>query len=201
MAEMKDLRSRKGKDKFIAEGQAPKILLEKALSNMLNGAPRIYDTPAELARGVVEYFEACHSDGQPLTITGLTIWLGFASRQSFYDYEKEVAQGFSYIAKTARLLIENSYETKLDNAYCTGAIFALKNMGWTDQRVNVNVPLEQAQVFKIGDQSFHFGPSGVKVVDLHQGPAGTYSAAPDTPPAKHSSGGEGFLPDDYLGTS
>jgi len=65
------------------------------------------------------------------TITGLTIYLGFESRQSFYDYEKK--EGFSYTIKRARLFIECEYEEQLQIGNTTGAIFALKNMGWIDK--------------------------------------------------------------------
>lgn len=67
-----------------------------------------------------------------ITITGLCWYLGFESRQSFYDYEKKPE--FTYIIKRARLFIENDYEVQLKAAQCTGAIFALKNMGWSDKQ-------------------------------------------------------------------
>lgn len=67
-----------------------------------------------------------------VTITGLCIALGFESRQSFYDYEKN--SEFSYIIKRARLFIESDYEALLQTGQCTGAIFALKNMGWSDKQ-------------------------------------------------------------------
>jgi D-Tyr-tRNAtyr deacylase len=65
------------------------------------------------------------------TITGLCYFLGFESRQSFYDYEKR--EGFSYTIKRARLFIEQEYEEHLQVGNTTGAIFALKNMGWIDK--------------------------------------------------------------------
>jgi hypothetical protein len=65
------------------------------------------------------------------TISGLAYYLGFASRQSFYDYEK--MENYSYTIKRARLFIETEYEMQLSVGNTTGAIFALKNMGWIDQ--------------------------------------------------------------------
>lgn len=65
------------------------------------------------------------------TITGLAYYLGFASRQSFYDYENK--DDFSYTIKRARLFIEQEYEEQLQHGNTTGAIFALKNMGWIDK--------------------------------------------------------------------
>jgi hypothetical protein len=64
-------------------------------------------------------------------MTGLALALGFCSRQSLYDYEGKDA--FSYTIKVARLRIENSYEEHLFTKSCTGAIFGLKNLGWSDK--------------------------------------------------------------------
>lgn len=65
------------------------------------------------------------------TITELAHYLGFESRQSIYAYELDGR--FSYIIKRARLKIEINYEQRLHLASPTGAIFALKNMGWSDK--------------------------------------------------------------------
>lgn len=64
-------------------------------------------------------------------ITNLALFLGFESRQSFYDYANN--EEFSYTIKRARLVIENHYEDHLLTASATGAIFALKNFGWEDK--------------------------------------------------------------------
>jgi hypothetical protein len=91
--------------------------------------PRHYDSEEELIAEIEKYF----SDNQRVTITGLALSLGFESRQSIYDYEKDGR--FSYIIKNARLRVEACYEGRLiyDNQP-TGVIFALKNMGWKDRQ-------------------------------------------------------------------
>lgn len=66
------------------------------------------------------------------TITGLCIYLGFESRQSFYKYEDDPE--FCYTIKKARTFIEREYEEMLIAGNTTGAIFALKNFGWTDKQ-------------------------------------------------------------------
>ncbi len=66
------------------------------------------------------------------TVTGLALYLGFESRQSFYDYEKN--EQFSYTIKNARLRVEAAYEQQLLSYHATGAIFALKNFGWSDKQ-------------------------------------------------------------------
>jgi hypothetical protein len=97
------------------------------------GAPAHYETVEELIQACEAYFQQCHENGEDLTITGLALGLGFASRQSLYDYEK--TEKFSYIIKRAKLLVEHGYELDLRSDHPTGAIFALKNMGWRDKHV------------------------------------------------------------------
>lgn len=113
------------------------------------GRPPIYSTPDELEAAILDYFEPETTITEPtksgddvviatgreprknVTITGLAYHLGFESRQSFYDYEEKPE--FSYIIKKARLRVEMSYEERLSQQSPTGAIFALKNMGWRDK--------------------------------------------------------------------
>lgn len=111
------------------------------------GRPRTYETEDALVEAIDSYFEWIKGergaqvgpDGvaefirQPenSTITRLAFHIGFVSRQSIYDYEK--SGEFSYIIKKARLWIEADYEQRLSTTNPTGAIFALKNMGWRDK--------------------------------------------------------------------
>ena len=112
------------------------------------GRPRHFSSAKKLQEKVDEYFatgitEKVHIVGTspyqrevrlkvPST-TGLAFFLGFASRQSLYDYGKN--GDFSYIIKRATLLIEQNYEEMLmsSTGLVSGPIFALKNMGWTDK--------------------------------------------------------------------
>lgn len=68
---------------------------------------------------------------EPATVTGLTLFLGFADRSSLYEYQEKVE--FSHIIKKARTRVEFEYEKCLYNDRPTGALFALKNMGWKDK--------------------------------------------------------------------
>lgn len=124
-----------------------------------NGRPPKYETCQELEAKIQEYFKSCVpeflknpttneyvlNNGQPVvldhnkpTITGLALALGFESRQSLYDYEKN--NKFSYIIKRAKLKVENSYEqdTRNPKLQPTGSIFALKVMGWNDRQKEDN---------------------------------------------------------------
>lgn len=105
----------------------------------VRGRPPVYKSADEMQKKILEYFEtgaqSHDKDGNLVfrpTITGLAYHLGFESRQSFYDYE--VKGDFSYILKRARLRVEAAREEALYDPSCTGTIFALKNMGWSDKQ-------------------------------------------------------------------
>lgn len=110
------------------------------------GRPPIFETPEQLQQAIDQYFNSGIKQKKVVvgkgvnkevvtvpipTITGLCYFIGFESRQSFYDYEKK--DGFSYTIKRARLFIECEYEEQLQIGNTIGAIFALKNMGWIDK--------------------------------------------------------------------
>ena len=107
------------------------------------GRPPKFKNALELQKKINAYFCDCPDKKKFITkigevieipmptICGLCYFLGFESRQSFYDYEEN--QEFSYTIKRARLFIEKEYEQLLHGPACTGAIFALKNMGWLDK--------------------------------------------------------------------
>lgn len=111
-----------------------------------HGVDGFFNTKEELEQAIDQYFQdgvkirkvEVGREGSKIvveiptpTITGLCFYLGFASRQSFYDLEKK--EDFAYTIKRARLFIEQEYEEQLSYGNVTGAIFALKNMGWTDK--------------------------------------------------------------------
>jgi len=93
--------------------------------------PRIYNSEIELQEEILKYFEQTKENNERPTVTGLALFLGFASKQSLYDYEKN--DKFSYSIKRALTMIECELEKRLENQSVSGIIFALKNMGWTDK--------------------------------------------------------------------
>ena len=123
---------------------------------MTAGAPPKYKTVKDLQAAISDYFDGGIAEktvwvgkGEnarevtiPIpTISGLAYHLGFASRQSFYDYEK--VDKFSYTIKRARLFIEKHYEELLQTGTAANAIFALKNFGWKDtQDISLTTKLE-----------------------------------------------------------
>ena len=68
---------------------------------------------------------------EPFTIAGLSLHLGFNSKQAFEEYE--INGKFASRLKRARLRIEALYEKKLHTQYTSGAIFALKSLGWNER--------------------------------------------------------------------
>lgn len=106
------------------------------------GRPPKYKDGEELQKAIDRYFEECPDKRVVVagegtiempcyTITGLALYLGFESRQSLYDYGNR--NEYSYIIKRSQTRVEQEYEKKLHDGSCTGAIFALKNMGWKDK--------------------------------------------------------------------
>lgn len=126
-----------------------------------NGRPPHFKTADELQLKIDEYFNGGLKKKTVLvgkgenatvieipvpTITGLAYFLGFESRSSFYDYENR--EGFSYTIKRSRLFIETEYEEQLQIGNTTGAIFALKNMGWIDKMETVNHNINSEPITK-----------------------------------------------------
>jgi hypothetical protein len=68
---------------------------------------------------------------EPATITGLALFTGFNSRQELEDYEQNGE--FGYVISRSRLQIEASYEKKLHQQAPSGAVFALKTLGWKEK--------------------------------------------------------------------
>jgi hypothetical protein len=118
------------------------------------GRPRKYATEKAFQNAVNDYFDFLLEYDQKPTITGLTLYLGFCDRKSFYEYEKSV--GFTHTVKRARTMVEHHYEQLIQGHNNAGAIFALKNMGWVDKTEVEQTITEQKQVFKIGDQIISF---------------------------------------------
>ena len=102
-----------------------------------NGRPPIFSTPEELEEKACEYFESLIIDGEDgvyiksSTITGVALYLGFNSRNCFYEYGKK--PDFKDVVTRIQLAVENSYEKNLNSKFSNGATFALKNMGWKDK--------------------------------------------------------------------
>ena len=94
--------------------------------------PRIISSPEEMLNRGYAYFDECKSEEKPILVTGLVLALGLSSRESLEEYGKR--EEFSDAVKELKSVCENYAENKLFSNNPTGAIFALKNYGWTDKQ-------------------------------------------------------------------
>jgi hypothetical protein len=103
-------------------------------SNNKSGRPPKFSKKEDLQSKGDQFFKLCEDNKKPKTICGLTLALGFKSRDTLYEYEKKPL--FSDTIKRLRLKCEEYYEERLSANNPTGAIFALKNMDWKDKQEN-----------------------------------------------------------------
>lgn len=93
-----------------------------------------------------------HRPPEPALLTGLALFIGFASMDDFVAYEQKGKH--KKILRTARLRVEAEYEKKLHLPAPTGAMFALRCMGWAD---TANAP-QSAPPKKIRVEIVEAGP-------------------------------------------
>ena len=117
---------------------------------MSAGRPRRYPTAELLQEAVDQYFYDLHASKKNPTITGLVYHLGFASRK---EIERQKAHGDDYdeVLSRARLRVEMIYEERLMSREVVGAIFALKNLGWTDKQEQI-LTVVPGDVEKMSDE-------------------------------------------------
>ena len=101
------------------------------------GQPAKFTEPETMATQIEAYFRSLKAKGsragEPPTMAGLALALGFSDRQSLRDYS-ERTEDFSCVVKNARLQIEEFHERRLCGQYPTGSIFWLKNhSGYADK--------------------------------------------------------------------
>ena len=97
------------------------------------GRPRKYQSPELFDAAVESYFAHCNDpeNKEPITWTGLCLFMGFYGRAELDNYLEY--EGFSNSVKRAKSLVEFAYEKRLVlSDKPTGPIFALKNFGWKD---------------------------------------------------------------------
>lgn len=95
----------------------------------------LFNDRESLNRLIDEYFERSKNDTgkntEPVTLTGLAIFLGFASKEVFDEYEQMIKYRESLMR--ARFRVMAYYESRLHFPSPSGAIFALKSMGWDEK--------------------------------------------------------------------
>ncbi|HHT9144712.1 MAG TPA: terminase small subunit [Candidatus Wunengus sp. YC61] len=95
------------------------------------GRPLKYPDPEVIRKIGEAFFDKCDESGDPYTITGLALALD-TTREVLIDYEHR--EDFQHVIKYLKQRCQNYAEKKLFAHNPTGAIFALKNYGWTDKK-------------------------------------------------------------------
>jgi len=80
-----------------------------------------------------EIKKKCIRKPEPPTVTGLALHLGFCDKSTLYDYRDKPE--FTHSIKRGLSMVEKYHEIQIaEGDKCTGNIFALKNMGWSDKQ-------------------------------------------------------------------
>lgn len=104
----------------------------------LFGRPPKYTSVEEMEKRIIEYFEQSKTSSgkyQP-TIEGLSLHLGFNSRQSLHNYAEK--SDFLDVVNRAKSFIKSCYEKQLYGFAWAGAQFALRNIGKEDWKDEIN---------------------------------------------------------------
>lgn len=96
------------------------------------GRPRLIASPEEMLERGYEYFEQCKKEESPILITGLALALGLSGREALSEYGRR--DEFSATVKELKSVVERYAESRIFGNNPAGAIFALKNYGWTDKQ-------------------------------------------------------------------
>lgn len=99
--------------------------------------PPKFSTVDEFEARAEEYFLTCSSDPEKLiipTVNGLCLALDIC-RDTLWEYAKKPE--FSDAVKRARTELEAAWEQRLAGNSVAGAIFWLKNQGWSDKTEQV----------------------------------------------------------------
>ena len=116
-----------------------------------SGRPPLFKTPAEMQRKIDEYFKKCQpevlkdDDGNiihnangspayklnPPTVSGLALFLGFCDRQSLYVYKGYSDDFYDTVKRAITYIAAYAENVLMTGDKVTGAIFWLKNHGWT----------------------------------------------------------------------
>ena len=118
----------------------------------LMGRPKKFKSAKEVENLCEAYFTECLSNDDPMTITGLALALD-TTRQGLLNYQGD--PDFYDTIKRAKLIVENFAEKKLFGQSPTGAIFALKNYGWSDgkheSKPDEEIPEDYTQPLEIDE--------------------------------------------------
>lgn len=126
--------ARKAQEPGKGKTEPPTLAGQLGMPAIMSGRPRRIETAEEFDELVDEYVSYCMASGAPITLNGMQLWLGYHSHRGFYDAAKSPRPGFSTSVARACKIVEFAYEMRLNGSNPGGAIFALKNFGWMDER-------------------------------------------------------------------
>ena len=108
----------------------------------VGGRPRMYESPELFDEAVNDYYQTVmKTPGEPITLMGLILFMGFADYSSFYAYGSY--DGFSQSVARARSLVMYEYEK---NVLLTKNSAAARILGAFDSaRFNPATKLEASQ--------------------------------------------------------
>ncbi|KKN34831.1 hypothetical protein LCGC14_0789720 [marine sediment metagenome] len=93
--------------------------------------PLKVESPEAFDAAVDEYMLDAIGEKTPITISGALLWMGIYDQHTLAAYAER--DGFGPSVKRLRAIVRHQYELRLYSNNPTGAIFALKNMGWSDK--------------------------------------------------------------------
>jgi hypothetical protein len=96
--------------------------------------PPIFETSEAFEERVDLYFDGCLESDVTPTVNGLCLCLDMC-RDTLWEYAKKPE--FSDAVKRARMRLEMAWEQRLAGNNVAGAIFWLKNQGWSDKTEQV----------------------------------------------------------------
>ena len=111
--------------------QPPIFKTARKLSNKAQAYFRYIEGEYHLETKLGEGQKIYNREPEPATLTGLALFIGFNSRRELEDYEQNGE--FGYVISRSRLKVEALYEKKLHQTAPSGAMFALKSMGWKEK--------------------------------------------------------------------
>lgn len=100
----------------------------------IKGKYRMTKTPPKKEGDKPTRTKVCEREPELATISGLALFLGFSSREVFDECMRKGK--FSEILKRGCLRVQAVYESRLHQHSTSGAIFALKSMGWNEKHEN-----------------------------------------------------------------
>lgn len=97
----------------------------------IKGQYHLEDVPDKKDPAVTTKQKVYDREPEPPTLTGMALFLGFTSLEEYEAYEQK--GHFKAQLRMGRLMIAAEYEKRLHYKPSTGAIFALKTLGWNER--------------------------------------------------------------------